>query len=97
MLKATSEGVILLVKVIPKASFNKITGWENGKLKVRLTAVAEKGKANEALIDLLADVFGLAKSKICLIQGHNNRHKRLCLEGLTVAAAERLLENELSS
>ncbi len=42
------------VKVIPKASKNEIVGWEEDILKVRLTVVPEKGKANEALIALLS-------------------------------------------
>jgi uncharacterized protein YggU (UPF0235/DUF167 family) len=38
---------------------------------------AQDGKANEAVIDLLADYFGIAKSAVKIIRGHSSRHKLL--------------------
>jgi len=77
------ENATLVVKVTPKSSKNKIIGWENGELKVRLRAIPEKGEANDALIEFLAEALMISKSKIILIQGGTSRHKRLRFLTLT--------------
>lgn len=86
MLKETKEGVILPVKVVPRASKNSITGWENDELKVRLNAVPEKGEANEELIAFLAKTWKLPKSSIGIHSGETSRHKKLLLRGMTKEA-----------
>ena len=63
------------VKVLPKSSKNEIVGWEGEILKVRLTAAPEKGKANEALIALLAKEYGVAKSNITILKGATSQRK----------------------
>ena len=50
MLKTTKDGIVISVKVIPKASRNQIVGWVNDELKVRITTAPEKGEANAHLI-----------------------------------------------
>lgn len=74
---------IIQVKVIPNASQNKIEGWKEDVLRVRIRAVPEKGKANEALIAFLAEELGLPKSAIQIISGQSARIKRVAIEGLT--------------
>ena len=74
--------MILTIKVIPRARKNEIAGYENGVLKVRLHAIPEKGKANEELIDFLAEEFDLPKSSMTLIRGQTSRIKHLKIEGL---------------
>ena len=64
----TKEGVILAIKVSPKASKNAIAGWENQELKVRIKAVPEKGEANNELIAFLGKIFGTSKSQLSLIR-----------------------------
>ena len=75
----------LIIHLTPKASRNKIEGWaldaEGQKvLRVKVTAVPENGKANEALIKLLAKTLHLSKSKISLIRGTTARVKHLEIE-----------------
>lgn len=84
MWKATPEGVVIPVKVIPKASRNEILGWENGELKIRVAAQPDKGCANEELLAFLAKELRIAKSRIKLLSGATSRHKRICLVGLTL-------------
>ncbi len=52
-LAAHPEGVVLLVRAQPGARENAIRGVQNGVLKVAVTQVAEKGKANKAIVELL--------------------------------------------
>jgi len=82
--KVSDEGVILAIKVIPKANRNEIVGIENDELKIRLAAVPEKGEANDELIKFLSKKFRVAKSQIELISGNTSRHKRLLIKGVTV-------------
>ncbi len=76
------EGVThLWVRVTPKASRNQIQGLESDadgvtRLKVQVTTVPEKGKANQAVIKLLSKELGLAKSAFTLIDGDTSRNKR---------------------
>ncbi len=62
------------VKVITKAKENKIKQEKDG-LKAYLTAVPEKGKANELLIKVLADYYKINKSSIKIIKGEKSRNK----------------------
>lgn len=91
MLKETSKGILLCVKVVPKASRNEICKWEGDELKVRLNAIPEKGKANETLIAFLSKQLEIPSSHIHLIAGDTSRHKRLLLTGITLAACEKKL------
>ena len=76
----------LPVKVTPKASADRIQGWaedENGErvLKIAVTAVPEDGKANKAVIALLAKRLKLPKSAIEIASGHTARRKTLLIDG----------------
>ncbi len=64
----------LNIKVIPNAKRDRLVE-EPGRLKVYLTARAVEGKANAALIDLLAEHFGVKKSGISIIRGLTSREK----------------------
>ena len=64
----------LIVKVIPNAKRNKLVE-EPGRLKVYLTAPAVEGKANQALIEFLAEHFKVKKNSISIIRGLTSREK----------------------
>lgn len=66
----------LPVKVTPKARTEGIEGWNTaGELVVKLRAAPEDGKANAALLALLADSFGLPRSQLAVARGATGRHK----------------------
>jgi uncharacterized protein len=82
-LRVTKNGMILSIKVIPGARKNEIVGWQNGFLKIKVSAQPEKGAANRAIIQLLANVCKLPQSKIILLKGAASRQKEFLLEGYT--------------
>lgn len=84
MFQQTNQGIFLKIKVIPKASRNECVEWENDELKIRLAAVPNKGEANTELVCYLADLFGIGKSNVQLVQGEKSRHKRVCITGITL-------------
>jgi uncharacterized protein YggU (UPF0235/DUF167 family) len=85
----------LAVRLTPKASANRIQGVvadENGEpvLKVGVTAAPEQGKANQALIALLAKHLKLPKSAVAIESGATDRRKCLLFEGDAADLAQRL-------
>ncbi len=66
--------MILNVRVIPEASRNLIKK-ENGSLKAYLTKPADKGLANEQLINLLAEYLNVKRYQIEIIKGKTSRNK----------------------
>lgn len=71
------------VKVIPKASSNAIISFEEDILKVKLTAVPEKGLANKALIVLLSKILKIPKSDITILKGESSSSKILRIASIT--------------
>jgi len=67
-------GAEIALRVTPKASRNAITRTEEG-LRAYVTVVPEDGKANAAVIGLLAKALGIAKSRLTLIRGATARDK----------------------
>lgn len=65
------------VKVTPRAKENKIVGFKDNVLAVRITAPPVEGKANKALVAFLADAWDVPKSSIHIIQGETSREKLL--------------------
>ena len=73
------EGTLTLTaKVIPKASRNEVAGvLEDGTLKVKVTAAPEKGKANEAVIEVMAEAFGVPRRQIEIVRGFASHAKQV--------------------
>lgn len=84
------SGIIIPVKVQPNASKERIVGEYNGQLKVAVTAAPEKGKANKAIIKLLAEKLDTKISSIRIISGETSREKRVFIDGATSADIQRL-------
>ncbi len=84
--KAFDDHVRLPVRLTPNGGRDPIDGVEAGGhdeayLKARVTAVPEKGKANKALIVLLAKSLGIAKSSVSVVSGDTSRKKILRIDG----------------
>ena len=69
------------IKVIPGAK-KDLVKEENGSLRVYLNAPAVDGKANKALVGLMAEHFGVRKRQIEIIKGLKSRHKTISIEGI---------------
>jgi uncharacterized protein len=90
-IKNTSAGVTFSVKVHPRAKKNALTGEVGDVLKLALTAPPVEGKANEACIQLLAEVLGVPRSSITIVAGQNSRQKLIRVSGLAAAQVEQRL------
>lgn len=74
-LEPVPDGVQLRLKVQPRASRNEIVGPAGDELRVRVTAPPVDAAANQAVLELLADVLGCRRGAVQLIRGQTARHK----------------------
>ena len=82
--------VIFAVRVQPRASKDEIAGEIAGALKIRLQAPALEGRANEALVEFLAQLLKTPKGAVRILSGERSRVKRLEIRGVTKQQIERL-------
>lgn len=87
-LQTTDAGVLLPVRVQAGARMSAVRGEQQGALKVAVQQAPEKGKANRALLALLAKSLGLSKSQLTIVAGETSNQKKLLVTG---AAADDLL------
>lgn len=73
---------LLKLKVSPKASRNTVQGWHGEELKIAVTAAPDKGKANAAVIKLLARALQCPTGSIQIKTGHTNPQKTLVIDNL---------------
>jgi uncharacterized protein len=88
----TATGILLRVRVQPRASRTELAGLHGNAFKVRLTAPPTDGAANEALIGFLADRLGVARSSVSLVSGTGGRSKLVKVTGVSTDEARRRLE-----
>ena len=65
----------ITIRVLTRASRNQVIPQPDGSFRVRLTAAPVDGKANEALIELLANHFDISKSNIKIVRGLTSKNK----------------------
>jgi uncharacterized protein len=91
---AESRAVIFFVRVQPGASKDEISGEMDGALKLRLRAPAVEDRANEALIDYLAQALNTSKAAVRILSGERRRTKRIEVRGVTTDQVQQLLIHE---
>ena len=84
-LTQTAEGVVIAVHACPRASKNAVQGLHGDAIKIRLRAPPVDGKANEALLEFLAETLDIPARDLRLVSGDTGRQKRVLARGLTVA------------
>jgi uncharacterized protein (TIGR00251 family) len=83
---------IIAVKVVPRAARDEVVGWHDGALKIRVTAAPEHGRANRAVVELLAATLKLKKTAVSITAGASSALKRVSIAGLEREHLLRLLE-----
>ncbi|MFA5187701.1 MAG: DUF167 domain-containing protein [Patescibacteria group bacterium] len=77
-LTVLGDRIHLELKAVPSASRTEIAGAQNGKLRVRIAAAPEDGKANAELCAFFAKTLGCPKKDVSLVRGEKSRIKVLC-------------------
>ena len=81
-LRVQADGVLLSVKLQPRASANEIGEALGNELRIKVTAPPVDAAANEALVKLLAQQLDCPRNRVELVRGHTSRHKIVKLYGL---------------
>ena len=94
-IRKAAQAVSFHVRLTPKGGRDAVDGWEaaadgSAHLKCRVRAVPEDGKANTALIELLAKTLAVPKSSIHIASGATARLKRIEIAGDPGALTARL-------
>ena len=92
-LRVQADGVLLSVKLQPRASANQIGDALGGELRIKVTAPPVEAAANEALLKFLARQLDCPRNRLELVRGHTSRHKTVKLYGFTADEAVRKLGN----
>ncbi len=77
------NSIRITVHVKPRASVNRVEGWENNVLVVRLTSPPVNGAANKDLLKLLSKKLGIARGKLKIVAGLRSRSKIVEIDGIT--------------
>ena len=88
MIQSTPSGVVLSIRVIPRAGRAGLAGTRDNALLVRLNAPPVEGAANAELLALLSDILDVPKRALTIVSGERSRSKRVLIAGLDVAAVE---------
>ena len=87
----TAEITRLRVRVSPGAGRAAVVGRHGDAWKVRVTEAPERGRANEAVLRLLAETLALPRTALTLVSGHGGREKTVELTGMGPTLIERRL------
>jgi uncharacterized protein (TIGR00251 family) len=86
--------VIFPVRVQPRATKDEVAGDMGGSLKIRLRAPAVDDRANEALVEFLAQLLKTPKSAVRILTGERSRAKRIEIRGVTSQQIQALLVHD---
>jgi uncharacterized protein (TIGR00251 family) len=89
---------MIRVQVHPGARRDGIQGWRSdGALRLSVVAAPEEGRANQAVIDLLAGVLAVPRRQVAVVRGQSSRSKQVAIEGLEEPELKRRIEEALAA
>jgi uncharacterized protein (TIGR00251 family) len=87
----SGPSIRLRLRVTPGAARSSVVGAHGDAWKVRVTSAPERGKANQAVLELLSDALRVPRTRLTLVTGHAARDKMVAVEGLSETEATRRL------
>ncbi len=90
-IRESGGAVTFAVKVHPRAKKNAITGEMGEALKIALTAPPVEGRANEAVIEFVAEVLRVPRASVSIAAGQSSRNKVVRVSGVTAAQVQERL------
>ena len=94
---ADMESACLTLRVTPKSSLDAVVGWQGDALKIKVRAAPENGRANAAVVEVLAGALGLPKFAITIKSGQTSRNKRVRILGLAQVEVKKRLDAVLAA
>jgi uncharacterized protein (TIGR00251 family) len=96
-IRSEKTGCIIELHVQPQARKNEIVCIHNNRLKVKIKSPPVDGKANESLIEFIAETLGLRISALELIKGETSRQKQILVHGVTASQVETMLLKRIAT
>jgi uncharacterized protein (TIGR00251 family) len=93
---AGDDAIVLRVHAQPGAGRSAVVGRHGDALKVKVAAPPQDGRANDALVGLLAEQFGVKAAQVTLVGGATSRSKRFRIEGIELEGVPLLLDRLLA-
>ena len=90
-IRPTPGGAVVAVKAVPGSSRSRVVGVLGESLKIAVSAPPEKGKANAAVVEVLADLLGVDNRRVRLVSGPGSPRKEFLIAGMQVESLRRLL------
>ena len=90
------ETILLAVKALPGASKTEFAGIQDGRLRIKIAAVPEDGRANAELAAFLSGALGCPKRNVAILKGKKSRLKTVALPLACKIPLEKVLEKEKS-
>ncbi|MGH9532159.1 MAG: DUF167 domain-containing protein [Terriglobales bacterium] len=91
-IRATASGSSFAVKLHPRTRQNSVTGEVGDALKILLTAPPVEGRANQALVEFLAELLNVPRSSVKIAAGQSRRRKVVAIAGLSAEEVTRRLQ-----
>lgn len=91
-IRSTDQGIVFSIKVRPRSRRRGILGVRAGSLLVGVSSPPERGKANDELVEILAELLRRPRSSVEILSGHNRRDKVVRCCGVSEVEAHALLE-----
>jgi len=88
------EGVVLDIRVIPRASRPGLAGIRDDALLLRLNAAPVDGAANAEVVDILSDLLGIPRRAVTILAGGRSRLKRVRVEGVSAEFVRSRLQTQ---
>ena len=92
-----AAGTVVPVRAQPGARRNAVLGERSGALRVAISAAPEKGKANAAIQEVLAEALGCRASQVSLLSGETSREKKFVVSGIAPDELRRRIDALVSS
>ncbi len=86
-LTAHADGVTVQLWLQPNAKISGVAGFHGDNLKLKVSAPAVDGKANETLIAFIAECFAVRAKQVSLLSGLKNRQKVILITGISIVDA----------
>ncbi len=97
MIEPTPDGVILTIRVVPRAGRAGPAGTRGGAILIRLNAPPVDGAANAELVELLADLLDVPRRNITIVAGERSRQKRVRVTGVDADVINSKLKTQHST
>jgi uncharacterized protein (TIGR00251 family) len=92
----SGDDVVVRVHVQPGAGRTAVAGRHGDALKIKVAAPPQGGRANDAVLALMAEILGVSSGSVTIVSGASSRAKRVRVAGLSAGDLERRLELALA-